>query len=570
MILSIHRNKASGCIFIYDYILLFHTIMNRLKNILVLLGSLLCIYTSPVQAQETYNAPGITIQFGETLKLPKKHMKYSFIGDLDNGFTQISYKSHKEIGLFKLSPNLELQGTSISPVMKSKYFLLEDVINLGGRYYLVSTDYDKKNNSEKLYFQEVDARIGQTEGEPKLMIETDTKVAGYPVMTGFYKFATYGKFNIMGFGENPNFLVYYNKRRDTKRGEPVQRRYSYALFSKDLQQIWQKDVNVGQPDQQFRVIGQRLIGNDIYIFARSRSDDNPKAKGKPFDDFIVFYIADGSDEAVEYRQDLNDSRLSEFIISVEDAGSIMIAGYFTAEKTLGYKGYFTALFDVDTKEMTDFRKYDFSPELVRAFESARDKRKMDRKEEKRGEDRGMTNLETRQIIKRSGGGHYLVGEQYYMYVTSYTDSRGNTRYTYHYMYQDIIVSALDNSGQEEWTIKVPKNQHLTNTTYTASVQAFEYNDRLYLFYMDHPKNRDLDPSSAPVQYRGFKDGALVMTRIEPQGEYQTNFLFDTRSEEKLIVPTGIIELQPGKLISSGAKARLFGYKNNTPALITLE
>ncbi|MGQ3014091.1 MAG: hypothetical protein ACT6QS_10320, partial [Flavobacteriales bacterium] len=138
------------------------------------------------------------------------------------------------------------------------------------------------------------------------------------------------------------------------------------------------------------------------------------------------------------------------------------------------------------------------------------------------------------------------------------------------IYQDIIVSALNAAGEEEWTIKVPKNQHLTNTTYSASVSAFEYNDNLYLFYMDHIKNRGLDENSAPVQYRSFKDGALVMTRISPDGKPETNFLFDTRGEDKIIIPLNITQMAPGKLISSGAKARLFGYKNNTPALITLD
>jgi len=545
--------------------------MNQLKAAILAVTSVFALHTGGF-AQESYSAPGVTVQFGETIKLPSKHVKFGFAGDLEHGFTQVTYRAKKEVGLFKLTPTLGLESSSISPVSKSKYYLLEDVLTLGGKSYLLSTDYDKKLNSEKLYFQEIDTKQGEISEAPKLMIETEnSKVEGIPIMTGFYKFATYGKFSVQGFEDNPNFLVYYSKKQDRKRGEPVQRRLSYALFNQDLQMIWEKDVNIGKPDQNFSIIGQRLFGNDIYIFARNKSDGGSgKQKNKPFDEFIVFHIADGSDEAVEYKQDINDSRLSEFIISLDNAGDIMIAGYYTTEKSVGYKGYFTAIFDPETKEMTDLKRYDFSPELVRAFESARDKRKMDRKEEKRGEERGMTNLETRKIIKRSNGGRYLVGEQYYMYVTTTTDSKGNVRYTYHYMFQDIIVSALDASGEEEWTIKVPKNQHLVNTTYGASVSAFEYNDNLYLFYMDHIKNKGLDENSAPVQYRSFKDGALVMTRISPDGKPETNFLFDTRGEDKIIVPLAITQMAPGRLISSGAKARLFGYKNNTPALITLD
>lgn len=545
--------------------------MNHFKTAILAVTSVFTLQMSGF-AQESYSAPGVTVQFGETIKLPSKHVKFGFAGDLENGFTQVTYLAKKEVGLFKLSPTLGLESSSTSPVSKSKYYLLEDVITLGKKSYLVSTDYDKKLNSEKLYLQEVNTRLGQIDEAPQLMLSTEnSKVEGIPLMTGYFKFATYGKFNIQGFEDNPNFLVYYSKKQDRKRGEPVQRRYSYALYNKDLQMIWEKDVNIGKPDQNFSVIGQRLFGNDIYIFARNKSDGGSgKQKNKPYDEFIVFHIADGSDEAVEYKQDINDSRLSEFIISLDNIGDIMIAGYYTTDKSVGYKGYFTALFDPETKEMTDLKRYDFSPELVRAFESARDKRKMDRKEEKRGEERGMTNLQTRQIIKRSNGGHYLVGEQYYMYVETITDSRGNIRHIYHYIYQDIIVSALNAAGEEEWTIKVPKNQHLTNTTYSASVSAFEYNDNLYLFYMDHIKNRGLDENSAPVQYRSFKDGALVMTRISPDGKPETNFLFDTRGEDKIIIPLNITQMAPGKLISSGAKARLFGYKNNTPALITLD
>ncbi len=64
---------------------------------------------------------------------------------------------------------------------------------------------------------------------------------------------------------------------------------------------------------------------------------------------------------------------------------------------------------------------------------------------------------------------------------------------------------------------MPKKPTLVNTTYGAGISAFEYEDKLYIFHLDHIKNKQLAESGTPVTYASMKDAALMCITVDAQG-----------------------------------------------------
>jgi hypothetical protein len=75
----------------------------------------------------------------------------------------------------------------------------------------------------------------------------------------------------------------------------------------------------------------------------------------------------------------------------------------------------------------------------------------------------------------------LIGEIFY--ITTYTDSKGNTHTTYHY--NDVIITKLDADGELEWMQKLYKR------SIVESYRQFSSENNLYVFFTSFgPKEVD--------------------------------------------------------------------------------
>ena len=432
------------------------------------------------------------------------------------------------------------------------------------------SDYDKASMTEKLTVREIDIKNGGFRNEGEELLTTAGKVTGTMIATGLYQFATTNKFKFVIPDEGDRILIFYRmvpeKRRNSKNYDKI----VYNVFERNWKPVWSKEVTMPYTEADMDIIAHRLVKNDIYLFARTRSGEvNPETKREEFDGLSVFHITEDG-KTKEYPLELTGTSLHEITIGKGDGKSILIAGYFKpTRKANTFTGYFTAVFNPETFKLENVNSYTFKDDLIMAFESERAKRKLDKAIAK-GKEPGIPNLLLRDVIHRPDGGWYLVGEQYYFYTVTTSNGKTTTT-TYHYLYMDAIVSSIGKDGQEDWTVKVPKNQHLVNTTYGAGISSFEYEDNLYIFSLDHIKNKNISESGTPELYRGqLKEAVLMCVRLDPNGKMERFPLFDLKDEAKVIVPYSIEQMAPGVLMSSGRKNSYYAGKTNVPALIYLK
>lgn len=528
-----------------------------------LLGTLL-----PATAQSRKNND-IRIEWGDNIPLTKKHFRIGFVGDMDQGFVQITERMKKEVGFTRISNELKFENNRVEPLPKSKYAMFESIVQVDNRAYALISDYNKETQSEKLTVREIDIKDGGFKDSGEELLVTDGKITGTLIATGMYKFSTTDKFKLVIPDHGERILVYYRRVPEKKRDSKNHDKLVYNLFDRNWKPIWSKEVTMPYTEADMSPIAHRLIGNDVYLFARTKSGQvNPETKRAEFDGLSVFHITEDG-KTNEHPLELDGVNLFDIVIGDGDGSSILIAGYTKPSiRTNTFTGYLTAVFNPETFALENINMYSFKEDLISAFESERTKRKLDKAVAK-GKEPGIPHLELREVIHRPGGGWYLVGEQYYFYTVTVNTGR-STYTTYHYLFMDVIISALEKDGTEAFTIKVPKNQHLVNTTYGGGIAAFEFEDKLYIFHLDHIKNKGLDESGTPVTYASMKDAALMCITVDSEGRMDRFPLFDLRDEQKVIVPYAIEEMEPGVLMSAGRKNSYYSGKSNYPALIYLK
>ncbi|MCG9911525.1 MAG: hypothetical protein MH137_09515 [Flavobacteriales bacterium] len=518
------------------------------------------------------SADFVDIQWGDNAPLLKKHIRAGFIGNPKTGYVQVSENlKKKEIGLYRFSSDLKYEGNNMENMMKSKYIMFETIVEFDNRAFFLFSDFDKANQSEKLYVQEVDLLEGKFLDSPMQLIETNRKVTGTYIATGFYSFSVTDKFKVIAPDNSDRILLYYKYKNEKKRDAKNYEKYEFHLYDRSWKQIWNKEVTMPHTEAEMRILNFRLVGDEVFTFVESMSGRlNPETKKPEFDELGVLHITKDAKEPKEYSLEMDKLYFKDLIFGLGFGNKIMIGGYIQPKKRVTtFTGYFTAVFNPETKSLESVNQYAFSGELITSFEKDRTKRKLEKAIAK-GKEPGIPFLETRMIRKKQDGGWIMVGEQYHLVVTTSTDSRGNVRYTYHYYFQDMIVSSVGPDGAEQWTLKVPKNQHFINSTYGAGISSFVHNDNVYLFHLDNVKNINLPDSNAPVEFRSFKDGCLMAIKIDPSGKMNRVRLFDLRDEQKMILPYDMDEVAPGLILSSSRRSGRGAKNTNTPALIRLK
>lgn len=545
-------------------------------------------------AQSSKNKGDIRIEWGEDIPLPKKHYPYSFAGNKEDGYVQIASRGGKELSLIKIDQKLKSKGTQIHALPKSKYIVLENILEIDGRAFVLFSDYDKGINSEKLLSQEISLKDGKAVGKPETLLATkNSKVMGTNVGGGYTMVVT-DKFKVVLPDTGDRFLIYYRKKPEVKNDKKNFDKLVYNVFDMDLKLIWSKEVTMPYVEAEMRIRDHAIINDEVFIFAETKSGQTfEKGKKTPeFDQLSVFKVSKDAKKIQEKELTIDkESYIKEFVVGQGFGNTMLVSGYYRpGKKTFVYTGYYTAVFDPESMGLNSVRKYPFQPELISSFESARTKRKLDKALEK-GKETGIPFMVMRSILRKADGGWYLVGEQHRVTLT--IDLTGRTpKYVWRFYYLDAIVSSISPEGEEEWVTKLPKNQLSVYTTYGfgmaippdeyyitsnygTGMSSFIHNDNLYVFYMDNIKNKNMKESDyvSAAAFMGLKGSYLAGVKLTPDGKKTHNALYDLKDENanKMITPTTLVDMGGGTLLSASRRGvAIFAKKNNIPALIYLQ
>lgn len=495
-----------------------------------ILAALLLVASSTLNSQTTYEGQYADIKVGPHNKLNKKHYVREFASVTDGSYFQYSTSS-KALGFTRYSDDLIPQSFDEIQKLKSGYGVYEELFTWNGKGYIVYTDFDKKNTTEILKFFKIDLDEVQSGIEEFDVLQIPEKLSGDLAATGFYKYSTFNKFKVL-YKDSSDYLAVLCSpvldKKDKKKGDESQeRRYFINFIDKDLSL---------KSSAEFKVYGDiidyKYEDDKFYLFYH----DSKLGKNKLTSVLTIVRVDLNTGKTEIKVNNLERDQLKNVLISFDDNNRGMIMGYYlNNKKTL--IGYYSMTLDLESMTIGKPKLYPFSRDLMKEGESERMVKKIDKADDK-GKEVGLNSLKPRRIVQRKDGGFYLVGEQYSFYITTYVDSKGNVRYTYHYVHGDEYVASVNAAGEQLWVVKVPKQQHFTNIYIYGGIYVASYKDNLYILKNNLKINEEKE-DGVPVQMSNsglsYKKSSFVITKISPSGTV-THEYFNDLDAEKFLFP----------------------------------
>lgn len=511
----------------------------------------------------------IKFEWGPEYKIPKKHGDLGFVGNSEVGYTQITHKYGADLTLQHFDTRLNLGSTNTLNLksMPKGYMSEAFVEAAGGKNYWLFTTWDKKTQTERLFSYEMDVKKGAFIGEAKELISVVGKLSGNLVMTGYMKFNTGDKYQVVLSSDKKRILVYYRRKPEEKRDKLNKDKIGYYVYDENMKELWHSETEMPYTEAMMDNVDYQVdASGTIYLLARVYNSEPEKHKERVYHLSLLKWAKDDK-KAVEIKVPVDKNFLRETVLTEDKNGKLIIAGYYSKDmKRSGVDGAFVLKLDEGSNTISNLKKgyYEFPASVLAEFESSRSKRKMDKKDAKG--DLQADNLLLRKVVVNDDGSIEMYGEQYYytMYVVM-TNSGPRTNYSY--FFDDVIALRIREDGELAWVKKIPKAQMGNNTTIGLGIKQFSYAGNSYVFFLDNEKNTNITPDKAPARHMAGHGGFLMAVKIGPDGTMSKSQVFDIRKEKFQVQPTNFDKVGDNQMIVRCTKG-LFGGGPSKAALIT--
>ena len=521
-----------------------------------------CFFSVSLNAQ----SDKFSFKLGQEYDLPRKTEDLAFFGNEKDGIVNLSIKKEELIivrfNAKTLNKSLE-QKIDLDVTRNFNSEIMADFSN--NNYFWLHSDWDKSSEAEMLFYDKINVQTGKIAEANHKMFET-TKIAGNKTARGFYGAKTTDKYEYDFDNERKVLCVSYRlvpeHRNDKKNFDKI----GLQVFDDNMKKLWGNEFTLPYTEavmdnSDFSVDskGNAYLLAKVYDSEKRRETD--KSTGKPGYHYEVLKFSKDSKQIISIPVGVDDNYIRETTITENSSNDMIIAcTYSKKSKGTGTDGIFLSTIDQNNK-LVKFRNgyYEFPKEELAKFETARSRRKIDKKD-----DYEAANLKVRDVIVEKDGGILITCEEYRMVTHYSTSSSGYTRVTYTYYYDDILAARVNASGDFEWMRKIPKRQRGSSGRGTMSFKLINDATGYYFLYLDNLKNLNLPEDELPKAHLDGWGGQVIVSKISKDGKVSKDLLFDTRDEDIMIFPAEFYKIDGDRFIG---RARL---KRNLfqPLLIT--
>lgn len=497
-----------------------------------------------------------TFKLGSEYELPRKAANLSFFGNDKDGIINMGLKK-EELTILRFNPQTLTQTAekTIELPEMTKNFNSEDVVDFNGNYYWLHSDWDKKDETEYLNYDKIDVVNGKiTESNKRLFQSERIAGSGY-VSSGFYSAKSVGKYSFNFDADHTKMLVSYRLSPEEKNDKKNYDKLGFYVFDEKLKKLWNNEFTMPYTEAIMDNLDFSVDSKgNAYLLAKVYDSEKRKEVDKETGlagyHYEVMKFTGGNKKIINTRIDIGDFFLKEAsLIENTDHDMVIACTYSKKAKSNGTDGVFLALMDQAGK-INKYKDgyYEFPLDELEKFESARSKRKMERKK-----DYEAPNLVVRNISVEADGSLFVALEEYYVVATTTTDSRGFTRTYYTYYYEDILGAKISKTGKFDWLRKLPKKQRGSNGRGTMSYKLVTDASGYYFLFLDNKKNLELEEDEVPKYHVDGFGGQLVVAKIDHTGNISKEIVFDTREEEVMLFPAQFKRINGNQFIG---RARL--------------
>lgn len=520
--------------------------MKKLWILTMLLG-VFSLFQAQTQIKETDKAD---VEWGPTLKLDKKSQFQEVLSHDKSGY--YVYKSGKKgKSIEKLNSKMAFENSMALPLTyQKKKMSMEGLVYFNDKIVMLSSFDNRKVKTNYLFYQVIDPSSLTVDGGIKNVGEI-----------GYVKRRFKGAFGFEMSPEKSKMLLFFQK--PYVKNAPEQ--YGFKVLDEKLAELWDQEVELPYREQFFTVSDYEVSENgDVFVLGKEYEEDKTTIKGVPnYKYHIIGYFNKGR-KVVDYEVSLKGKFIKDLNFEVNDDGNIICSGFYSENGGSGIKGAFFVSIDGTTRKIKKESYKEFDEKFITQGWSDKAVNKAKKKEVKKKKAIEMYNYDLRDFIVREDGGVVLLAEQYYMYVTSHTSTvngRTTTTYTYHYVYNDIIVINISPEGDIEWTTKIDKHQHSTNDYGRLSSFALQVKgDMMYLVYNERAKQYFDKEEQSGMKGKDKRSYLTLLVSLDAKGEYEKEILLNNSVDKVTTVPKLCDQISEDEMLiySASRKGQKFG------------
>ena len=399
-----------------------------------------------------------------------------------------------------------------------KNYSVEDILEIGERYFLFYSSWDGDKDKEQLFSVEIDFDKGEFLTS-KLMFQVSGKIAGTMARSGMFSMTVEDKFDIFRSYDKKSILVQYRKKPEVKRDTKSFDIIGLAAFDSQLNEISNREITMPYTERRMNNLDYQLDNEgNLYLLTKVFHDDSNDDKKKKKDTeanyhIELFQIPSKSDKINISRFDNKDKFITKLWLFDSSKDFLVCGGFYSNGKGDFDDSDGILAFKIDKAgKVYDHVSHDIPVSILNQYESAKTKKKNEKKE-KNGEEAKFSDLILRDLIVNEDGSLVLVGEQYFIKEHTTYSSKGGARTYYTYHYNDMLVTKIGVNGALNWMSKIPKSQMGRRGQGGMSYKYFNANNNHYLLFLDNVKNINLPIDKTPAMHSDGQGGYLTAVKI---------------------------------------------------------
>lgn len=303
--------------------------------------------------------------------------------------------------------------------------------------------------------------------------------------------------------------------RQPKLDKDEKDKFFLKIWGSGMQELHNLEIELPYANKEFSVKDYYLTSDkQLLMLARIDIPKKERQKGDPSNYFKLINLNVDAGEMIDFDLKLRDRFIRNINLRFDQQENAYCVGVYGDEKGgYDYAGTFFYKLDYKTGAITSENLEEFSPELIKEMNNSDSDRKNNQEL--------RSNINLKQVISKPDGGNFVIFEEEYIQVSTYTNSNGSTSTTYYYHNNDILVMNLDSQGEIIWQAVIPKQQMSVNDNgMFNSFYATFYNNKLHFIFNDHIDNAESTGFGTRTDVGNASKMNAVLVSMTSEGEYE--------------------------------------------------
>jgi hypothetical protein len=494
-------------------------------------------------------AQNLSYSFSDEFETVKKHSDMGFYKFNANEYAEVYFRKGDDM-IFQFFDesfkNVKKQETVLLPEDSKKY-ANEGFFNVKNDFFWFYSTWDRKTETERLFALPFDKTNLHFSTTAIKLIETG-------------RLDPSNKYRFNYSTDSTKMLVTYRVKQKIRNDKLNRDIIGFNLYDHQMNKLYASEIEMPYSEYDMNNLDYEVDSRgNIYMLTEVKINNSldgevnkDRASRNAFR-YELIRVNKQNNTLQAIKINLENKYTNSVILSEDINHDIVIAGYYSDKKNSNSSNgaYIIKLEYNDDNSVKSFNTTycEFPLETLKAYESARSKRKMEKKD--KDDNLEASNLELSKLMFYPDGSMLIIGEEYYMVTNTYYNGRTTTT-TYTYYYNDILVLKVDKNGKTLWCDKIPKQQSGSGTA-DLSFHHHVYDGSDFFIYLDNIKNIDLPLTETPFPHSSGRGGYLTCVKIGQDGVMTKKSIFDIREEKVRLFPRNFESIS-GNLILDRLRA----------------